>query len=121
MSVFVALLLAAAAPQTFDRCDPAVPDKSADEVALCLDRLRGQADAALNQVYRQALASLPPPDRITLRDAQRAWLAFRAKDQASLTGGWRAGRGTRVRIEAARADVTAIVARTRQLQAYLTR
>ena len=116
----LALALAlAAAPQTFETCDPKVADKTADQVAFCLGQLRDQADAALNQVYARAMGSLSPTERAKLRDAQRAWLAFRIKDQASLTGSWRASRGTRARIEAARADVTAIVARTRQLQAYL--
>lgn len=118
MTLLLALALAAA-PQTFETCDPKVPDKTADQVAACLDQLRDRADAELNQVYAHAMAGLSPADRAQLRDAQRAWLAFRTRDRASLTGAWRATRGTRARIETARADVTAIVARTRQLQAYL--
>ena len=117
MTVLLALALLAA-PQTFADCDQPAR-RTADEIAGCLDGLRATADGALNRVYRQALAGLAPADRAALRDAQRAWLAFRIKDRASLTGPWRARRDTRVRIEAARADVTAIVARTRQLQAYL--
>lgn len=118
--MILAILLAAAPVQaeTFATCDR--PDRrTAAQIASCLEGLQAQADAQLNRTYRAALAGLPPADRIALRDAQRAWLVFRARDRASLTGPWRATRNTRVRIEAAHADVTAIVARERQLQAYL--
>lgn len=118
MSALAALAMLAAS-QTFAGCDQPVR-RTADEIAACLDGLRDEADRALNRVYRQAMAGLLPADQLALREAQRAWLAFRVKDRASLTGAWRTTRDTRARIEAARADVTAVVARTRQLQAYLT-
>lgn len=112
------LLLAVAEPEAAAACDtPAT--KTADAIGLCLDRVRDQADAHLNRTYRAALVSLRSPDRVALVEAQRAWLAFRTKDMASLRGPWRAYRSTRARIDAARADILALVARERQLRIYI--
>ncbi|PYR32320.1 MAG: hypothetical protein DMF92_02510 [Acidobacteria bacterium] len=45
--------------------------------AQCLgDELRG-ADRTINRVYAELVKSLPPPDRLTLRDDERAWLKTR--------------------------------------------
>lgn len=44
------------------------------EILECLRRDYAQADAELNRVYRERMASLSPAERRVLRAAQRAWL-----------------------------------------------
>lgn len=34
-------------------------------------------DAELNRLYKELMSALEPEDQVTLRNAQRAWLAFR--------------------------------------------
>lgn len=101
-----------------DRCNR--PDvTTTDEIATCLQGVQIEADKRLNRTYARALAVIGPVDRAALRDAQRAWLAFRARDRRSLFGAWRADHGTLSRIETAQADILAIDARERQLRVYL--
>ena len=38
------------------------------------------ADAALNKIYKQLAAKLDGKEKTALRDAQRAWIAFRDKE-----------------------------------------
>ena len=54
-------------------------------------RDEAKADAAMNAAYKKLMAKLDAPDKAKLKKAQRAWLAFRDADAASLasqeTGG----------------------------------
>ena len=112
-----ALFIAAGSADACDR--PAT--MTADAMVVCLDRAQIAADRELNTAYQAALRSLAPTDAAALREAQRAWLAFRDKNRASLLhGAWRATRSTRVRIDAAKADILGIEARTEELDVYLT-
>jgi uncharacterized protein YecT (DUF1311 family) len=52
------------------------------EMRDCANRRYTQADAELNQVYKQLSSQLEPERRGLLRDAQRAWVAFRDKNAA---------------------------------------
>ncbi len=47
---------------------------SRQEIRACLDQDYRKADAELNRVYREKMASLTPTQRNTLRESQRAWL-----------------------------------------------
>ena len=44
------------------------------EILLCLREDLAAADAELNRVYRERMASLSPAGRTALRGSQRAWL-----------------------------------------------
>lgn len=44
------------------------------EILACLRRDLAEADAELNRVYRERMASLPSGRRAELRSSQRAWL-----------------------------------------------
>ncbi|MCB1505993.1 MAG: DUF1311 domain-containing protein [Hyphomicrobiaceae bacterium] len=78
---------------------------STAEINSCADRAFDAADKKLNQVYQQAItripefATVPPFDQKkweeTLRNSQRAWLAYRdaqCKDHVALF--WGGGSGT---------------------------
>ena len=45
-----------------------------------------QADASLNSVYKEALALLDEPGKKSVREAQRAWVAFRDADAKAAAG-----------------------------------
>lgn len=45
-----------------------------EEILDCLRRDYAEADAELNRVYREKMASLTPAQRATLRARQRQWL-----------------------------------------------
>lgn len=51
----------------------------------------GKADAELNATYKALLSQLGAPDQQRLRDAQRAWIAFRDKECAFRTQGNQGG------------------------------
>jgi len=51
----------------------------------------GKADAELNASYKALLSQLGTPDQQRLRDAQRAWIAFRDKECAFRTQGNQGG------------------------------
>jgi len=55
-------------------------------------------DAALNEVYAALRATLTPDEAAALRDAQRAWIAFRDAEQAFLGSLQTPDRGTIMRI-----------------------
>ena len=52
------------------------------DINRCAAADLGKADAGLNRAYAQALARLTPGSKARLRDAQRAWIAFRDKQCA---------------------------------------
>ena len=49
-------------------------------IVQCLQRERDAWDFLLNRYYQALRKSEPEPARSTLRDTQRAWIAFRDKD-----------------------------------------
>ncbi len=49
------------------------------EMRECLDQLYGKADGELNRAYKQLRSKLDKPRQAKLREAQRAWIAFRDK------------------------------------------
>ena len=55
-------------------------------------------DSALNDVYGQLRASLADDEASALRDAQRAWIAFRDAEQGFLASLLKPDRGTMMRI-----------------------
>lgn len=75
------------------------------EINFCADREYAAADAALNDIYKQALAALAKSDgekpydpkswETALRASQRAWIAFRDADCKGLEPmQWSGGTGT---------------------------
>lgn len=47
------------------------------EMNMCAAQEYREADAALNLAYKEAMAGLNEQHEMVLRDAQRAWIAFR--------------------------------------------
>lgn len=82
----ILLALLGAAPAGAQQLDCASP-MTQSEMTVCAERDFNSADARLNAVWRQALAAARQMDQylvdgdvsaeIALRDAQRAWIAFR--------------------------------------------
>lgn len=75
------------------------------EINFCADREYAAADAALNDIYKQALAAIAKSDgekpydpkswEAALRASQRAWIAFRDADCKGLEPmQWSGGTGT---------------------------
>jgi uncharacterized protein YecT (DUF1311 family) len=64
---------------TDNACEDALTTAQMQE---CANRRYARADAELNQAYKQLASQLEPQRRGLLRDAQRAWVAFRDKNAA---------------------------------------
>lgn len=90
---------------------------STAEMRTCANRLYQEADAELNQVYRQLVARLSAQRKAQLKASQQAWLAFRDKNAAFAAGVAEGGS------MASLVEVTELTAltrsRTEQLRAYL--
>jgi len=71
------LVLLMSAPALAEDCD-----KETSQMGLnqCFGKLADAADAELNKVYKQLAAKAEGKERESLRDAQRAWIAFRDKE-----------------------------------------
>jgi uncharacterized protein YecT (DUF1311 family) len=65
------------APPSSDRCENASSQAAQD---ICAGAAAKKADAKLNGAYTQVMARISPSGKLRLRDAQRAWLSFRAKE-----------------------------------------
>lgn len=87
------------------------------EMNVCSERDLEKADAALNAIYKKALASIedngmePPFDSKTheeaMRAAQRAWVAYRDADcKGLLPQVWTGGSGTTSAVNACLIDKT---------------
>lgn len=62
-------------------------DKNQLAMNMCARQRFDLADSALNSQYRQTLKTLQQAaDQQRLREAQRAWIAFRDKDCLAVTG-----------------------------------
>ena len=125
--VVLALLLCAAPAQAqenepidaaLDACLGTAEGQTTAGMIDCTGKAIGAWDARLNETYRKAMATLDPKSRELLRTAQRRWLAFRAADQASMNGPWRAGHGSIMRVQATAAILSAIKERVAQLRLY---
>jgi uncharacterized protein YecT (DUF1311 family) len=99
MSVILAISLA---------CSLAAPSAHADASAT---------DTKLNSVYQALLSRLGPADRARLREAQRAWIAFRDKECAFRSQGTDAGSAGATVVAGCITELTE--ARTSQLKAQL--
>lgn len=81
-------------------------------------RAHEQWDAELNRVYTSLAASLEPAERTSLRDAQRAWLAFR---EAETTFWWSpsiSDEGTMAPVVVSGRAIEMLRARTCELSRY---
>jgi len=113
----LALPLAFATPAA---ADPASPDCMANaqttlEMSECAHADRTAADAELNRVYGQLLASLADAgERAALKKAERAWITFRDAHCAFATFSSRGGTIHGVEVASCLADTTR--ARTAQLR-----
>ncbi len=89
---------------------------STAEMQTCANRLYQEADAELNQVYRQLIAQLPAHRKTQLKASQQAWLAFRDKN-AAFAAGVAEGGSMASLVEVM--EVTAMTkSRTEQLRTY---
>ena len=110
-------------------------DKDAIDIALdaCLATTEGQTtagmvnctgsaigawDARLNETYQKAMSTLDPHSRALLRTAQRRWLEFRTADQAAMSGPWRSGHGSLMRVQVMAASLSAMKERVAELRLY---
>lgn len=94
-------------------CSQAV---STAEMRTCANRLYQEADAELNQVYRQLIAQLSAPRKTQLKASQQAWLAFRDKN-ADFAAGVAGGGSMASLVEVM--ELTAMTrTRTEQLRTY---
>ena len=57
--------------------DPCANPQSQAEMTMCAGKKYKDADAVLNQVYRQLVARLDDEEKEQLRQAQTAWLKYR--------------------------------------------
>jgi uncharacterized protein YecT (DUF1311 family) len=90
---------------------------STAEMQICANQLYQEADAELNQVYRQLNAQLSAQRKTQLKASQQAWLAFRDKN-AVFAAGVAEGGSMASLVEIT--ELTALTkSRTEQLRAYL--
>jgi uncharacterized protein YecT (DUF1311 family) len=125
----IVLLLLAALPARAEDANPidakleaclASPaGQSTQGMVECTAAASAAYDKRLNTVYVQALAALDPASKDKLRDAQRAWLAFRRAEEQVYAGSWRDDRGTIMRIILAQTMLSALKERVQELEAYL--
>jgi uncharacterized protein YecT (DUF1311 family) len=76
VTLAIALSAASAGAQTLD-CKNAMTQS---DMNMCAGQDAKKADAALNTTYQLVMKRLSVPAKARLRDAQRAWLAFRDKE-----------------------------------------
>lgn len=85
----------------------------------CLVTAYGAWDAALNEAYKDLMASLDPGQKDALRESQRAWLAYRDAEQKFLRSLANApGVGTIINITTNQAMVDLVKARVLLLRSY---
>lgn len=85
------------------------------EIIGCLSDERELQDKALNATYQKVMADLTAPQKARLRDAQRAWIAYRdAWCGAQQDDDW----GTLSKIVAAQCLLDETIRHTIELEAY---
>jgi uncharacterized protein YecT (DUF1311 family) len=75
----IMLALAFASTAAAEASDCASPTSQA-AMNACSNQVAKKSDAALNRAYGDVKSRLGPAGQLRLRDAQRAWLAFRYKE-----------------------------------------
>ncbi len=104
---------------------------STPELAWCTEQQLKAADAELNAVYREAIASIKGAGHLNtnqrrdweraMREAQRHWIAFTAKDCGEVTG-WEWYRGTGQGTATLACRLTKTKQRTQELKSrYISR
>ena len=79
-------------------------------MSMCLMRVNSAWDNSLNQIYRTTLAAQTPTARVSLRNAQRLWIASRDADckavyEANITGSIRSVSAASCQVNATRRRV----------------
>lgn len=83
----------------------------------CFGKLADAADAKLNKLYKQLAAKAEGKEKDALRDAQRAWIAYRDKECEYETIGEEGGSIRPMEISICVADKTN--ARSKEFEAFL--
>jgi uncharacterized protein YecT (DUF1311 family) len=72
------------ATEAIDRCDKVSHGNM--DAAACVAEVLEREDRRLNRAYQAAMARLPPPQRASLRNAQRRWIRDRDAECAKEDG-----------------------------------
>lgn len=75
-------------------------------------------DRQMNTLYQAVLRTADPASREAIRNAQRAWLAYRNAQKAADNAPWRADRGSMASPDIEGLNVEAIRARIAELEYY---
>jgi uncharacterized protein YecT (DUF1311 family) len=94
-------------------------DPSTAGMINCLNLAYEKWDAELNRVYQELRGALNPEGRESLREAQRAWIAFRDAEFDLMARMYGPGDGSLARVEAAGRRVDFIRSRVLALSAYM--
>jgi len=85
----------------------------------CLDAAYIAWDKELNAVYKQVIETLDPRSAELLKEAQRAWIAYRDAERAFWQGPWTEDRGTMIRLTLGDANIAIVGDRVNVLRGYL--
>ena len=80
MNISLTLMILAFAPAAAAQSTDCASPTSQAAMNACSNEVAKKSDAALNRAYTQVMSRLEPSGKTRLRDAQRAWLAFRDKE-----------------------------------------
>jgi uncharacterized protein YecT (DUF1311 family) len=72
------------AGEAVDRCDKV--SRGNMDMARCVAEILDREDRRLNRAYQASMARLPPPQRASLRNAQRRWIRDRDAECAKEDG-----------------------------------
>jgi uncharacterized protein YecT (DUF1311 family) len=72
------------ASEAIERCDKAGGGNM--EMGACVAEILDREDLRLNRAYQASMARLPPPQRASLRNAQRRWIRDRDAECAKEGG-----------------------------------
>ena len=89
-----------------------------DTLEQCLKTPRGETTAGMTECYQAVLRTADPASREAIRNAQRAWLAYRNAQKAADNAPWRADRGSMASPDIEGLNVEAIRARIAELEYY---
>ena len=128
MAIILALLSASPAQAedkdpidiALDACLAATEGQTTAGMISCTGTAIDAWDARLNETYQKAMSTLDPNSRTLLRTAQRRWLDFRTADQAAMSGPWRSGHGSLIRVQIMAASLSAMKERVMELRLYFT-
>lgn len=117
--VLAGLILAFGYHAVAHAADCASQNLSQLELNQCADQDAKQADTALNAVYAKLRQKIDPKNQTQLRDAQRAWIAFRDQECVFRTGGGMNQEGTIWPMLVLQCHAELTKARTEELQKQL--